>query len=239
MPFQFNHIERAPASGNNADRVIIILHGYGSSAAKAIEQASWLAPAFPDAAIYAGDGTFPFVALLDPKSPDMADGPVEGRNVWYQRYSEATRQEGLAATRTKLDAYIDECAAAHDLDRSKVALIGISQGAIQTLNSVPFFERPIGAAVAHSGYLFSPDSLASRKAQLAEFRPAAVGKTPVCSLHGLLDFTLPWQSHIEAATLFDEMGIPVEFHLLSGLRHADFEPRSQAIAIEFIRRMLG
>ena len=237
--FQFTYLEQAPASGNKADRVVIVLHGYGSNKERAFEQAPWIAGAFPDAHIYAADGTFPFVPIMDPKSPDMGTEPVDGRRVWYHRYSESTRQEGLATTRQKLDAYIDECAAASGLSRERVALLGLSQGAITLLNTVPFYDRPVGAAIAHSGYLFSPDSLASRQRQLAEFRAAVVGKTPFCSIHGLLDFTLPWQSHLEAATLFDECGIATEFHLLTDLKHADCEERSQAIATEFIRRQLG
>jgi phospholipase/carboxylesterase len=238
MPhFQFDHIEQAPVSGR-AGSVVILLHGYGSNKERAFEQAAWVAAAFPDAHIYAADGTYPFVGLLDPKSPSMSDEPAEGRRVWYHRYSEATRQEGLAETRQKLDAYIDECAEAAGVVRERVAVIGMSQGAITLLNSVPFIDRPFGAAVCHSGYLFSPDSQAQRQEQLAEFRAAVVGKTPVCQIHGYLDHTLPYQTDLEAATLFDECGIPVEFHLLSGLKHAQFEPRSQQIAVEFIRRWL-
>jgi predicted esterase len=238
MAFEFEHLERAPATGK-AGCVVILLHGYGSNKERAFEQAPWVAAAFPDAQIYAADGTFPFVGLLDPKSPNMSEEPTDGRRVWYHRYSEATRQEGLAETRSKLDTYIDECADAAGLGRERVAVIGMSQGAITLLNSVPFIERPFGAAVCHSGYLFSPDSLAQRQEQLAEFRAAVVGKTPVCQIHGYLDHTLPYQTDLEAATLFDECGIPTEFHLLSGLRHAEFELRSQAIAVEFIRRQLG
>ena len=237
--FQFEHLEQAPASGRSADRVVIVLHGYGSNASRSMEQAPWVSEAFSDAQIYAPEGTFPFVPLLDPKNPEMSEEPVEGRRVWYHRYSEATRQEGLATTREMLDAYIDECAGANGLDRERVALVGLSQGAITLLNCVPFFVRPVGAAIAHSGYLFSPDSLASRQSQVPEFRAAAIGRTPFCSIHGLLDFTLPWQTHLEAATLFDEIGIPTEFHLLGGVKHAEFEPRSQQIATEFIRRTLG
>jgi phospholipase/carboxylesterase len=238
MSFQFDHIEQAPATGK-ADRVVVLLHGYGSSKEKASEQMPWVAAAFPGAQIYSADGTFPYSALMDPKSTGMSDEPVPGRRVWYHRYSEATRQEGLDTTRAKLDTYIDECAAAAGVGRDRVAVVGMSQGAITLLNSVPFIEREFGAAVCHSGYLFSPDSLAQRQEQLAEFRAAVVGKTPVCAIHGYLDHTLPYQTDLEAATLFDECGIPVEFHLLSGLKHADFEPRSQQIAIEFIRRQLG
>ncbi len=237
--FQFDHLEQAPASGSSVGRVVILLHGYGSNAKRSMEQNAWIGAAFPDAQVYAAEGTFPFVPLMDPKNPDMSDTPTEGRRVWYHRYSEAMRQEVLATTREKLGVYIDECAGAHGLERERVALMGMSQGAITLLNCVPFYERPVGVAIAHSGYLFSPDSQASRQSQVPEFRAAAVGRTPFCCIHGLLDFTLPWQTHLEAATLFDEIGIPAEFHLLSGLKHADVEPRSQQIAAEFIRRHLG
>lgn len=233
----FTHLEQGPVSGRAA-LAVIILHGYGSTASRSMAQAAWITGAFPDAHIFAPEGTFPFVGLLDPKSPDMSSEPSQERRVWYHRYSEESRQQGLATTREKLDVYIDECAATAGLSRDQVAVIGISQGAITVLNCVPLFERPLGAAIAHSGYLFSPDSLALRRRQLSEFRSSAIGRTPICSIHGLADYTLPWQTHLEAATLLDELGVETEFHLLSGLKHADFESRSQAITTEFIRRKL-
>jgi phospholipase/carboxylesterase len=237
--YNFAHLEQQPADGRKADRVVIVLHGYGSNGQRSSEQFSWLAEAFPDAHLYVPDGTYPYVPLMDPKQTGMDSEPVSGRFVWYHRYSEATRQEGLDETRTKLDAYIDQCATANSLSRDRVALIGLSQGAITLLNCVPFFEQPVGVSIPHSGYLFSPDSLASRQRQLPEFKSGVRSKTPTCSIHGYLDFTLPWQTHLEAANLYDECGIPVEFHLLAGLKHADMESRSQAIATEFIRRHLG
>ncbi len=233
--FSFNHLEQPAASGNPTDRVIILLHGMGSSGERAMEQSAWLAPAFPSAQIYAPDGPNPHIPMLDPKSPDMSSDPTPGRFCWYYRYSEKTRQEGLGRTGELLTQYIDECAAAHGLNRSRVALIGISQGAITVLNTVPFFKDPVGASVAHSGYLFSPDSLALRRGQLAEFQTATTSKTPTCSIHGLLDATLPWQTNLEAVTTYDDASLPIEFHLLAGVKHAEFEPRSQTLATEFIR----
>ncbi len=236
--FSFNHIEQ-PAATGLTDRVIILLHGMGSSGTRAMEQSAWLAPAFPSAHLYSPDGPNPHVPMLDPKSPDMSSDPTPGRFCWYYRYSEKTRQEGLERTGELLDLYIDQCAAAHALDRSRVALIGISQGAITVFNTVPFFKESVGASIAHSGYLFSPDSLALRRGQLAEFQAAVSSKTPTCAIHGLLDATLPWQTNLEAVTTYDDAGLPIEFHLLAGVKHAEFEPRSQAIATEFIRRTIS
>ena len=237
--FAFSHLEQPTASGKPADRVIVLLHGMGSSGSRAMEQSVWLAPAFPNAHLYAPDGPNPHVPMLDPKSDDMSTEPTPGRFCWYYRYSEKTRQEGLSRTGEMLSQYIDECASVHALARSRVALIGISQGAITVLNTVPFFAKPVGASVSHSGYLFSPDSLSLRRGQLTEFKSGITSKTPTCSIHGFLDATLPWQTNLEAVTTYDDAGLPVEFHLLAGVKHAEFEPRSQTIATEFIRRNIG
>jgi phospholipase/carboxylesterase len=233
----FDHLERA-APGGRTDAIVIILHGYGSNAERSMAQAGWLGEAFPNAHVYAPNGTVPYVPIMDPKSDGTSDEPVPDRYVWYHRYSEKTRREGLAVTLEKLESYVNECRALHGLDRSRVAMVGLSQGAIATMNCVPFFREPIGAAVPHSGYLFSPDSTAQRHTQVPELKAATLTKTPMCIIHGMLDFTLPWQTALETANLFDEMGIPVEFHLLSGLRHANMDERSQKIAAEFIARHL-
>ena len=91
MSFQFEHLEQAPASGK-ADRAVILLHGYGSNKERAFEQAPWLAAAFPGAHIFAADGTFPYSALMDPKSPGMSDEAVPG--LAHRLYQSPPRRPG-------------------------------------------------------------------------------------------------------------------------------------------------
>ena len=233
----YKHLEQGTKSGGPADSVIILLHGMGSSAERTIVHAPELGEKLPDAHFYAPDASNRYVPALDPKTADMSPDPAPGRFMWYSRYSEDTRKTGLYETLGLLDAYISECAAAHNLDRSRVVTIGISQGAIVSDFCVPRFKEPIGATISHSGYLFSPDSLARRRSQVPEFKAEAVNTTtPHCLIHGLLDAVLPWQTGLEATSAMEECGIPVEFHLLSGLHHADFESRTKNIAVEFIQR---
>ena len=149
--------------------------------------------------------------------------PEPGRYQWYVRTSEQTRQDGLYAVAKSLEDFLTECQSEHMLNRSRCVIIGFSMGAITALNVLPRNKEPIGAFVAHSGYLFSPDSLASM--------------TPACLIHGLQDTTLPWQTMHEAGITYEEAGIYTELHLLGGLGHA-MDHRSMDIIDDFIRRHL-
>ena len=236
--FQFTHLEQAPASGNKADRVVIVLHGYGSNKEKAFEQAPWIAAAFPDAHIYATDGTFPFIPLMDPKSPDMGNEPVEGRRVWYQRYSEATRQEGLATTREKLDAYIDECAAANGLTRERVALLGLSQGAITLLNCSPSTSGPSAPRSPTAAICSRRTRWPRGRSSWGSSAPRSSARRRSARSTASSTSRCPGSPTSRRQRCSTRCGISTEFHLLTGLKHADCESRSQAIATEFIRRKL-
>ena len=235
----YNHVERGPKSGGPADAVVLLLHGMGGNGERTIVHADTLGEAFPNAHFYAPDASNPYIPAMDPKTFDMDETPTPGRFMWYSRYSEETRETGLYETRGLLDAYVDECVAAHGLDRSKATIIGISQGAIVSDFCVPRFSQPIAATVSHSGYLFSPDSVAIRRSQIPQFRAEITNPvTPHCLIHGLADDRLPWQTGLETATTFEECGIPVEFHLLAGLKHATLEDRSMTLIKEFVGRHL-
>jgi hypothetical protein len=43
----FTHLEQRPASGRSADRVVIVLRGYGSNGRRSSKQFPWFAEAFP------------------------------------------------------------------------------------------------------------------------------------------------------------------------------------------------
>jgi phospholipase/carboxylesterase len=235
----YNHVERGPKSGGPADAVVLLLHGMGGNGERTIVHADTLGEAFPNAHFYAPDASNPYIPAVDPKTFDMDERPTPGRFMWYSRYSEETRETGLYETGSLLDTYIDECVAAHGLDRSRAVIVGISQGAIVSDFCVPRLGLPIAAAISHSGYLFSPDSLAIRRSQIPQFKKEITNRlTPHCLIHGLKDDRLPWQTGLEAATAFEESGIPVEFHLLAGLQHAILDDRSMTLIIEFGNRHL-
>ena len=149
----YKHLEQGTKSGGPADSVIILLHGMGSSAERTLVHAPELGEKLPNAHFYAPDASNRYVPALDPKTADMSPDPAPGRFMWYSRYSEDTRKTGLYKTLGLLDAYISECAAAHNLDRSRVVTVGISQGAIVSDFCLPRFKEPIGATISHKWLL--------------------------------------------------------------------------------------
>ena len=114
----YDHREHDTYSGNPATSVVILLHGIGGSNTRTITYAEKLASVLPDTHFYAPNASNPYVAAVDPKTPDMDPDPKPDRFMWYSRYSEETRQAGLYETLGLLNTYIDECVTAHGLDRS-------------------------------------------------------------------------------------------------------------------------
>lgn len=226
-----------PAASGTTDAVMVLMHGVGGAGERMMGLAKALGQTFPNAHFYAPNGPVPYVAGSDPKNPGASTEPEPGRYQWYVRTSEQTRQDGLYAVAEPVNAFIGESLAAHGLDESRCVVIGFSMGAITALNVMPRRGTPIGAFVAHSGYLFSPDSLAIRTRQKERFHAEVASKTPACLIHGLKDTTLPWQTMHEAALTYEESEISTELHLLGGLGHA-MDHRSISIIEAFINRCL-
>lgn len=226
-----------PSKNGSTKTIIVLLHGVGGAGERMMGLAKALRERFVDAHFYAPDGPLPYVAGTDPKNPNTSMEPEPGRYQWYVRTSEQTRQDGLYAVAKSLEDFLTECQSEHMLNRSRCVIIGFSMGAITALNVLPRNKEPIGAFVAHSGYLFSPDSLAIRTRQKEIFHSEVASMTPACLIHGLQDTTLPWQTMHEAGITYEEAGIYTELHLLGGLGHA-MDHRSMDIIDDFIRRHL-
>lgn len=230
--------KRLPLNGGKPDSVIIMLHGLSSSGDKMVSLADDLSPLLPGTIFYAPNAPYPYDAINDPKNERSPDFNEPGHYQWYSRYSEKTRQKGLVEIAEPIDQYIRSCVNENALSFDKCGIIGFSQGCITALNVVPRLNYQLGAMVAHSGYLFSPDSLAQRKNQRSQFFTELRNATPTCGIHGIEDAAQPWQVMHEAMLTYDEAKIPAEFHLIGGLGHA-IEDRSVKIMAGFLKSNLG
>ena len=233
-----NGPKRLPLNGEKADSIIIMLHGLSSSGDKMISLAEELSPFLPGAVFYAPNAPYAYDAINDPKNERPPDFNNLGHYQWYSRISEKTRQKGLIEIKEPIDAFIKECVEENSLTFADCAIIGFSQGCITALNVIPRLNYQIGALVAHSGYLFSPDSLVQRKIQRSQFFAELQNATPTCGIHGIEDHAQPWQVMHEAMLIYDEAKIPSEFHLIGGLGHAIGE-RSITIMAGFLANHLG
>lgn len=203
-----------PASGAKPRQIVILLHGLGADGSDLIGLAPSWAPLLPDAAFVAPDAPYPC---------DMA--PF-GRQ-WFslQDRSPATILAAVRATAPILDAFIDEALAAHDLDDSRLALVGFSQGTMMSLYVGLRRAKTPAAIIGYSGALVGAEALPG------EIRT----RPPVLLVHGEADEIVPAFLQPRAVAALEAAGVPVEHLLRPGLGHG-IDPAGLERGAEFLGR---
>lgn len=178
--------------------LVIFLHGVGSRGSDLAPLASVFAPHLPETAFVAPDAPFAF------------DGGGAGRQ-WFsiRGVTDANRQQRIIDARDEFDAtlagVIHEHGLSGQLDR--VALVGFSQGSIMALDAFVSGRWPVGAIVAFSGRLASPEPLAPSRA------------TRILLVHGEADTVIPARESVAAEQRLKAAGANVAVHLLPGVVH--------------------
>lgn len=194
-----------------SERLVILLHGVGSTGSDIAGLIPGLETALPGARFAA------------PNAP--------GRfNDGYQWFSIVgvtadNRAARIVAARPAFDAIIGEIIAREGFgDRlDRVALVGFSQGAIMALDALASGGWPVGAVVAFSGRLASPEPLA----------PAADGQ--VLIVHGGADPMMPASEAETAAARLGDAGVRVQKLIEPGLGHSISSTGVEAAA-QFLAR---
>ena len=206
-----------PASGNQARRLVILLHGRGANGDDLIGLAPHFARALPDAA---------FVAPNAPHNYDIGFGFQ-----WFSGGPDsdaAARLDQIRETAELVNAFIDDELAKHQLSDDKMALVGFSQGTMMSLFVAPRRENPCAGVMGYSGRLESPDALEKE----VKCRP------PVVLVHGDADPLLPANLMTEAAAALTANGFEVASHLCPGLGHG-IDEEGLRLGVAFLSRVLG
>lgn len=128
-----------PASGR-PEQLMLLLHGWGASAADMAPLAQALRQAFPQA------------ALLAPQGFEPVDTGLAGRQ-WFSLagVTEDTRPARVAAVLPRLQAWVHAAQQASGVGPAATALVGFSQGAILALELAQLHDGICGRVLSFSG----------------------------------------------------------------------------------------
>ena len=189
----------APASGNPARQLVVILHGYGADGADLIDLGR------------AWQGQLPDAAFVAPDAPEPLPFETFGWRQWFA-LSERSQNEyriGAETAQLVLDRFLDAELESLALDERSLALVGFSQGAMMAFQCGLRRKISPAAIIGYSGLLPGAD-------RLSGFTSAS----PVLIVHGSEDDVVP-DYHADAAqSAFEGIGVNAKLHKLEGLGHS-------------------
>lgn len=211
---------RAGAKLGEAERLVVLLHGYGADGNDLLALADPLGPHLPGTAFVAPNA--PNRCRLNPAGYEWFPIP------WIDGSSPTEAGVAMASAFEALDRYLDHVMTAEGVGPENTILLGFSQGTMMALHVAPRRAAPVAGVVGFSGRLLSPESLASE----------AVSKPPVLLVHGDADDVVPYQSMAEAEAALKAAGFEVETHTSKGMGHG-IAPDGLVRALNFMRKRFG
>lgn len=192
----FNALRRDPDSAD-AKWLVVFLHGYGSNGADLMSFADFWQAALP---------TVAFVA------PDAPSAAPEGGFQWIGKRpgTDPRLYDDAVAARAAIDEFIDGELKRLDLDATRLALVGFSQGTVMALHVGLRRETAPVAVLGYAGGLVGREKLKD------EIR----GRPPVMLINGELDDVAPVYGMNVALKALTEAGVVAAGQVMPRLAHA-------------------
>ena len=192
----------SPRSGP-ARQLVVFLHGYGADGNDLIEIGCAWQPLLPQA------------AFVSPHAPEPCGQAPAGRQ-WFALTFRDPNERWLGVNKAApvLARFIDAELSRHKLPPAALALVGFSQGTMMALHVGLRRAVAPAAIVGYSGLLVLPPQ-GSPEAMAGEI----TARPPVLLIHGDQDELIPAQAMFVAMQGLSALGVPVEWHLSSGIGH--------------------
>lgn len=213
-------LKSARKGPQDADAVVVFLHGYGADGADLLGLADPLAPHLPGTAFHAPDA--PERSINNPMGYQWFPIP------WLDGSSEADAKAAMDRSITALNGFLDKVLADEGLDASRMVVIGFSQGTMMALHVLPRRSDEVAGIVGFSGRLLEAESLESE----------AKVKPPVLLIHGDQDPVVPFQDMGLAGDALLAADFDVFAHVMKGTGHG-IAPDGLSVALSFIKDRLG
>lgn len=204
----------------NADAVIVFLHGYGADGADLLGLADPLAPHLPGTAFYAPDA--PESCANNPMGYQWFPIP------WMDGSTEEQARESMGRSIESVNDFLDKVLADESLTADRMIVIGFSQGTMMALHVLPRRDQGVAGIIGFSGRLLAPELLEGE----------AKVKPPVLLLHGDADPVVPFADMKLAADALQAAGFTVYGHVMKGTGHG-ISPDGLSAALGFLKERLG
>jgi phospholipase/carboxylesterase len=186
---------RAPANGQAADSLVILLHGYGSNGDDLIG----LVPYW--------DKIVPGAAFVSPNAPE----PLPGMGSAFQWFPLTTMDPAIIAKSARaaapaLTQFIQAEMARHNLGADRTILVGFSQGTMMALEVGLAWPQAFAGIIGFSGALVGFEG--------------AKSKPPVLLIHGDQDDRVPYAASVGATQVLKAAGLNASLHTSPRLGHS-------------------
>ena len=206
-----------PRSGAAPDKIVLLLHGFGSSGTDMIS----LAPQWQDA--------LPGALFLAPHAPQRCGMMGAGYQWWgLSGFAPSALAAGAASAAPAINSFIDRKLSQYGLSEADLAVVGFSQGTMMALHVALRRPRPVAAVVGYSGMLTGAAELAHKD----------YSKPPVLLVHGTADPVVPLAALHMAESELKRLGVAVATHISHRVAHS-VDPVGLRLGREFIARAFG
>jgi len=188
-----------PHSGKKADSLVVLLHGYGSNGQDLIGLAPYWTRALPNTIFVSPDAFSPC---------EMGFGYQ-----WFslQSWLPQDMLKKAEIVGDQLNTYLDELLERYQLDDSRMALVGFSQGTMMSLFVAPRRKKSIAGVLGYSGALLGGEALKDN--------PEAA-KMPIHLIHGDIDPVVTVAAWYHATETLKRAGYEVTGSVTPGLVHS-------------------
>lgn len=187
-----------PRTAAAPKKLVLLLHGFGSSGTDMIS----LAPQWQDA--------LPDTLFLAPHAPQRCDMMAAGYQWWgLSGFAPSALAAGAASAAPSIDAFIDRKLAQYSLSEADLAIVGFSQGTMMALHVALRRPRAVAAVVGYSGMLAGTLGL----------NHGDLPKPPVLLVHGTADPVVPIAALHMSESELKRLGVDVTTHISYGVGH--------------------
>ena len=211
---------KSPKVETAPKQIVFLLHGYGADGADLIDLSSPFSMVLPYAKFISPDA--PYDCKMSPMGKE-----------WFP--IEEIPNGAINASKELLNLIKSECDK-ESLKFENVLLIGFSQGAMMSIQSLLLSKYDFFGIIGYSGGTSQENINASR--HFIEKNKHKNSSTPILLVHGEEDDIVPFSSLENAKKLLNEIGFEVKTVNRPGLGHG-IDPDGISAGMEFVKKIIN